>query len=485
MLRASSSTSAMSLPSLVNPSDPLPEDIDCQVWLRELDLEQYVETFLANLSIDGRILSRRRLQSIRLQDLPKMNITDFDHQKFLMKHIALVRKHPFHSLIRRKESSLIPSPPRRPPPVVALRAAEEAARHARTSFSEGEDLSLSRKETQILRGDEQGEVLRPEEESNKRGVVVKDNKTVSKDRKKADRRRRSFDNSVWQSISSLRTKEKQSAAAALQLREGITIPTNKDPITTKRTPTAKRRWSFANDDDESSPVSAGGREKAMAYGNLALEFDMLQTNLKVLEQQYLSKFCSTLNCEKASIFFVNEDTHELLLCTDSKTWYRIPSGSGIAGYCAETGQSLNIPDAYQDYRFNQNMDKRTGFRTKTVLCQPVRRLRGGGAVCAVIEMINKNNGEVFSREDEEVLAVCVQRVADVLSDRFKDLQLCAKKFSASAVYVGNKGGNALTETQAGYQQHTRASRDRSVDGSIAKAALAAAAAVEGSRPPTS
>lgn len=56
---------------------------------------------------------------------------------------------------------------------------------------------------------------------------------------------------------------------------------------------------------------------------------------------------------------------------------------------------------------------------------------------------------------------------------------------ASAVYVGNKGGNALTETQAGYQQHTRASRDRSVDGSIAKAAMAAAAAVEEGRPPTS
>jgi hypothetical protein len=85
--------------------------------------------------------------------------------------------------------------------------------------------------------------------------------------------------------------------------------------------------------------------------------------------------------------------------------------------------------------FVRNMDKKTGFTTRNVLCQPIRRLRGGGSIVAVVEMINKKDDAAFGTEDEEVLTVCVQRVADELSDRFMHLQQCAKMFSAGAIYV--------------------------------------------------
>lgn len=86
---------------------------------------------------------------------------------------------------------------------------------------------------------------------------------------------------------------------------------------------------------------------------------------------------------------------------------KIPYGSGIAGYVAATGQSLNIPDAYADSRFNNAIDKRTGYRTKNVLCLPI--LNEKDECIAVAEAINKlndtGNGETaccFTKEDEKV-----------------------------------------------------------------------------------
>ncbi|RYH26447.1 hypothetical protein EON65_14615 [archaeon] len=325
--------------------EPVKEDIDGALWLTELGLEQYIETFLTNLSSDGRIVLRKRLKQIRQQDLCKMNILDFDDQKFIMEHIRLILKHPFQSLLHRKESRMINSPAKRSPQkkVVKTIAVDpdpiitSAVSEAKTSDS----------------------VTNSEHKKSAEHIpVAKDTKTLQKEKAKANRRRRSFDNSVWQSISSLRTKEKQNALAAAQLREGHfenlspQHSESKNDGNNSKKNAGRRRWSF-NNEEGCGPPMRNIHDKATAYGNFALEFDMLQSSLKALEHEYLDKFCLMLNCEKASIFFLNEDSGDLLLFADNRTWYRIPKGSGLAGFCAETGQSLNVPDAYQDYRFNQ------------------------------------------------------------------------------------------------------------------------------------
>src|SRR6266851_5598154 len=53
---------------------------------------------------------------------------------------------------------------------------------------------------------------------------------------------------------------------------------------------------------------------------------------------------------------------------------RFPLGKGIAGAVAQTGEIVNIPDAYADSRFNQGVDMQTGYRTSTILCVPMRSL---------------------------------------------------------------------------------------------------------------
>lgn len=80
---------------------------------------------------------------------------------------------------------------------------------------------------------------------------------------------------------------------------------------------------------------------------------------------------------------------------------------GIAGVTAVTGQSLLIDDAWQDERFDRSVDMRTGFRTRTVLCAPLRC--PGGEVVGVVQAINHRGGH-FSTDHLAVL----EQLADVI-----------------------------------------------------------------------
>ena len=60
------------------------------------------------------------------------------------------------------------------------------------------------------------------------------------------------------------------------------------------------------------------------------------------------------------------------------------------------------------------MDIKTGFRTRSILCQPVRGMRGGGAIIGVIQMLNKKGGDgTFDDNDEEMLSTFTEKVADM------------------------------------------------------------------------
>jgi hypothetical protein len=63
----------------------------------------------------------------------------------------------------------------------------------------------------------------------------------------------------------------------------------------------------------------------------------------------------------------------------------------------------------------------------------VRRSRGAGTVVAVIEVLNKKNGEPFDSNDEHILAAASQSVADALAERFKELEYCAEAFSGMKI----------------------------------------------------
>lgn len=81
---------------------------------------------------------------------------------------------------------------------------------------------------------------------------------------------------------------------------------------------------------------------------------------------------------------------------------RFPINVGITGYVATTGENLNIPDAYNDPRFDRHVDDNSlsGFRHQSILCMPIKN--ASGLIIGVSQLVNKMNGRPFSRNDENL-----------------------------------------------------------------------------------
>ncbi|KAJ3323631.1 hypothetical protein HDU76_013604 [Blyttiomyces sp. JEL0837] len=120
------------------------------------------------------------------------------------------------------------------------------------------------------------------------------------------------------------------------------------------------------------------------------------------------------NSDRASIFLVDSNTEQLYStvfdnqgsAAGSAQRFSFPMNKGIAGFVATTGQAVNLKNAYEDPRFNQEMDKKTGYHTQSVLCSPI--VGPTREIVGVSYLINKKNefGEVeaFTKEDEEIFA---------------------------------------------------------------------------------
>jgi hypothetical protein len=179
----------------------------------------------------------------------------------------------------------------------------------------------------------------------------------------------------------------------------------------------RKRWSF---DNMVAEIPASIQEAGRMYGNNANEINTLYTQLKVFEKEVMEEFRQTIGCEKASIFFLDHEKQELVFLIHSQL-YRLTLDEGIGGYVASTGEHVNIPDCYQDARFDPSFDKQTGYRTRNMMAQPIRPKMGSGKIIGVIEMINKYGDSPFTEHDETVLHQCVLHTADQLSSRFNDL----------------------------------------------------------------
>jgi GAF domain-containing protein len=59
---------------------------------------------------------------------------------------------------------------------------------------------------------------------------------------------------------------------------------------------------------------------------------------------------------------------------------------------------VRVADAYLDPRFNREVDVKTGFRTRSVLCLPLHDR--SGAVFAVTQLLNRRDGQPFDEADE-------------------------------------------------------------------------------------
>ena len=115
---------------------------------------------------------------------------------------------------------------------------------------------------------------------------------------------------------------------------------------------------------------------------------------------FIRKLGQLLNADRSSLFLVDGDHLELKFAEDLDKLgrIRIPLGSGIAGAVAQTGQAIRIDDAYSDPRFNRDVDKQTGYHTRSIISLPLKNQ--AGEVFAVAQLLNRKDGLPFDDGDE-------------------------------------------------------------------------------------
>lgn len=135
-------------------------------------------------------------------------------------------------------------------------------------------------------------------------------------------------------------------------------------------------------------------------------------DLDLLLQTIMAKTIEALDADRATLYVLDEEREEI--------WSKVTQGGkiqeirlripeGIAGWVAKTGETVNIPDAYADERFNPDVDRRSGYRTRSMLTLPM--LNTHGRIVGVVQVLNRRDGLPFGPEDEELLRALSSQAA--------------------------------------------------------------------------
>ena len=138
---------------------------------------------------------------------------------------------------------------------------------------------------------------------------------------------------------------------------------------------------------------------------------MREHNLADLLRLIAEGTSRVMGAERSSIYLVDADRGQLYTLVAQELEIReirMPIGRGLSGHVAQTGETLNITDAYEDPRFDPAWDLRTGFRTRTVLCAPL--LAQTGEIIGVLQVLNKHDGR-FTAYDERLLGAFAAEAA--------------------------------------------------------------------------
>ena len=125
-----------------------------------------------------------------------------------------------------------------------------------------------------------------------------------------------------------------------------------------------------------------------------------ERDLNVLLDFLVNESANLVDADRATLFLFDEKTNQLWshLALGTSEIIRFDANLGIAGESLSTGKIINIKEASKHPKFYPEIDKRTGYKTNTILCVPLKDIKG--KPIGVLQTLNKNN-EKFSKDDEE------------------------------------------------------------------------------------
>ncbi len=165
------------------------------------------------------------------------------------------------------------------------------------------------------------------------------------------------------------------------------------------------------------------REKELEFLDMVADVTS-DIELGSLLRKVMGEATRMLNADRSTLFLNDEKTGELWSQIGEglgAATIRLPNTAGIAGTVFTSGQTVNIPYAYADLRFNPAFDKKTGYFTRSILCVPV--VNKSGKVIGVTQVLNKRGGP-FTDEDEQRLKAFTAQVSIGLENAklFADIQ---------------------------------------------------------------
>lgn len=144
-------------------------------------------------------------------------------------------------------------------------------------------------------------------------------------------------------------------------------------------------------------------EKIFYYMNQLIEEEDFRASILLLTD--LGK--TLVNAERASFWYRDRTQKQYWTLAASETGrIVVEQGKGIVGASIENNETILINEPYKDERFNKQVDKDTGFVTKSILCMPVKN--SCGEVIGAYQAINKlsdTKESCFDEQDKKRLAL--------------------------------------------------------------------------------
>ena len=165
------------------------------------------------------------------------------------------------------------------------------------------------------------------------------------------------------------------------------------------------------------------REQEMRFLNFVAEVGS-DFELGAMLTKIVTEAAQMLKADRATLFLHDAKRQELfsrVAMGHTVGEIRFPDHVGIAGTVFTSGETINLPHAYADLRFNPAQDRRTGYFTRSILCVPI--VNKTGKIIGVTQALNKKGGP-FTSEDEARLKAFTAQLAISLENAklFDDVQ---------------------------------------------------------------
>jgi len=192
-------------------------------------------------------------------------------------------------------------------------------------------------------------------------------------------------------------------------------------------PTALRRvLDTLNDRDEMDRLKT--LVEASKLINSSIEPDALFGSILTVAR-------NELHVDRGTLWFVDDEKKEIWTKVAGEFRATRPIGTGIAGTVVATGEPIILHDAYADSRFDRTADEKSGYRTRSMLCVPIRNR--DRKIVGALQLLNKNDG-AFGQGDLDFLSSISEHMAIAMENATLHIELLEKQRMEEELKLGRE-----------------------------------------------